>query len=264
MQIPDADTVSFSMPAIPADIGSQHAAPFAYPSLFTGLSKPGQMEALPLRTADHAFWVPMILIGTFLVFAWVRLFYRRRMELIIRGVFAKNYANQFSREGNIFNERIGLALFVNYLAGISMFIYLSAPMLGLGAGIPPWLLYLAIVAFFYGFWLVKSLMVQVLSWMFSTGEHSRDLLMNMHLYNLFTGLVLLPLLPLMAYAQPLVFFYISLIIIGLIYFFRFLRLGFVGIRFEKFSVFHLILYLCTLEILPLIVLAKILSRNMIL
>ena len=107
-------------------------------------------------------------------------------------------------------------------------------------------------------------MVQVLSWMFSTGEHSRDLLMNMHLYNLFTGIVLLPLLPLMAYAQPLVFFYISLIIIGLIYFFRFLRLGFVGIRFEKFSVFHLILYLCTLEILPLIVLAKILTRNMIL
>ena len=151
-----------------------------------------------------------------------------------------------------------------YLAGISLFVYQAIPLFDFHSSLPPWLLYLSLLAFFYGFWLIKSFIVQALSWLFSTDEYSRDILFNMYLYNLFTGIVLLPLVSLMAYTNRDLFFYITLGFIGLIYVIRFLRLGIIGIGFNKFSVFHLILYLCTLEILPLIVLAKILSRNMIL
>jgi hypothetical protein len=105
---------------------------------------------------------------------------------------------------------------------------------------------------------------RLLSALFNTGEHSRELLANMYLYNLFAGIVLMPLLACMAFAQQEVFFYITLATISLIYTFRILREALIGFTVIKFSVFHLFLYLCTLEILPMIVLAKILTRNMIL
>ncbi|MCK4569265.1 MAG: DUF4271 domain-containing protein, partial [Bacteroidales bacterium] len=68
----------------------------------------------------------------------------------------------------------------------------------------------------------------------------------------------------MAFADSELFFYIILAIIPLVYILRIIREAVIGFRLINFSVFHLFLYLCTLEILPLIVLAKILTRNMIL
>ena len=80
----------------------------------------------------------------------------------------------------------------------------------------------------------------------------------------FAGIALLPIVACMAYAHLETFFYIGLIIIVLIYFFRISREIIIGFTVINFSVLHLILYLCTLEILPMIVLAKILTGNMIL
>jgi hypothetical protein len=84
----------------------------------------------------------------------------------------------------------------------------------------------------------------------------------MYLFNLFIGIILLGTVACMAFAQPTIFFYISLFVIFITYLLRMFREAIIGFRLIKFSVFHLILYLCTLEILPLIVVAKILIRNM--
>ena len=69
--------------------------------------------------------------------------------MIFRAVFAKNYANQLIREGNLFNERIALVLFLIYLAVISLFVYLAIPMFEPELSyVPEKLLYPAIIMFF--------------------------------------------------------------------------------------------------------------------
>jgi hypothetical protein len=185
--------------------------------------------------------------------------------MIFRAVSAKNYANQLIRDGNIFNERIGLVMFLIYLFMISLFVFLSIPMFSIKIpDLPAGLIYLAIVTFFLVLWILKVIVSRALSLLFNTGENSRELLANMYLFNLVAGILLLPLLACMAYAQSEIFFYIILGIIILIYTFRIFREALVGFTVNNFSVFHLFLYLCTLEILPMIVLAKILFRNTIL
>jgi hypothetical protein len=201
----------------------------------------------------------------FILLAWGRLFFRRRLDMIFRAIIAKNYANQLIREGNLFNERIGLILFLNYLAVMAMFVYLSVPLFELQtANIDPGIEYLLIGGAFLIYWFYKAAMVKTLSLLFNTNEHSRELLANMYLFNLFAGIALLPIVSCMAFANTEVFFYIGLIIIILAYTYRMIREAIIGFTVIKFSVFHLILYLCTLEILPMIVLAKIMTRNMIL
>ncbi len=255
----------FQTDSIVADTIVQASPPEAYQSLIDEGMSIHEMKIENRPVHDHPFWVPGILIICFVLLAWGRLFYRRRLDMIFRAVFAKNYANQLIREGNIFNERIGLVLFLIYLAVISLFVYLSIPIVS-EAEIPlsdGWL-YSSILVFFMGFWIFKVTLARVLSLLFNTTEYSRELMANMYLFNLFAGIVLLPLVACMAYAQTDIFLYISLLVIALIYILRIMREGIIGFRVINFSVFHLFLYLCTLEILPMIVLAKILIRNMIL
>ncbi len=251
--------------SIPIDSVVHQRVPEAYPSLITTSIESKEMIVESRAVHEHPFWVSGILLICFILLAWGRLFFRRRLDMIFRAVFAKNYANQLIREGNIFNERIGLVLFVNYLAVISLFVYLAIPLFTTtSVGLSDIMTYFSIVGFFLGFWFLKAILSKTLSLLFNTNEHSSELMSNMYLFNLFAGILLLPLVCCMAFAQTEVFFYISLIILFLIYTIRIFREAVVGFRLINFSVFHLFLYLCTLEILPLIVLAKILIRNMIL
>ena len=83
------------------------APPVEYSSILNSSAAGSIGEPGLLAGTDQAIWVPFVLIGGFVLFAWARLYYRHRLELIVQGIFAKNFANQLSREGNIFNERIG-------------------------------------------------------------------------------------------------------------------------------------------------------------
>lgn len=257
--------IIFQADTISKDTLATKEKPEAYQSLISEELKSTEIKS-ESRPADHLpFWVPMILILAFVMLAWGRLFFHRRLTMIFKAVFAKNYANQFIREGNLFNERIGLVLFMIYLTMMALFVYLAIPLhTEITFTWPESMVYMAILGGFTGLWFFKVIMVKVLSLLFNTNEYSQELLSNMYLFNLFAGIVLLPLVSCMAFAHSQIFFYISLIVIALIYTFRIFREAIIGFRVIKFSVFHLFLYLCTLEILPLIVLAKILSRNMIL
>ncbi len=241
------------------------AKPEAFGSLFHSGLQADALNNIPHSGYDHPAWIPLLLVAGLILFAWVKLFYGRRLGMIFRGVFAKNYANQLIREGNLFNERIGLVLFFLHIFMASLFVYLATPLFNVRLPeIPDLLLYLLITSSVLGLWVFKAAYVRLLSLLFKTGESSRELVANMFLYNLFTGIALMPALWGMAFTDREVFFYISLIIIVVVYIIRLGREAVIGFTVNKFSAFHLFLYLCTLEILPLIVLAKILNRNMIL
>jgi len=258
-------SITDSTAMITADSVPANAEIKAFKSLFQTEAKVPTLEEEPLPDQVHPVWVPMMLLVCFILLAWGRLFFRRRLDMIFRAVFAKNYANQLIREGNIFNERIGLILFFNYINMMALFVYLSLPILNIKMpNFSPFILYLILAGAFLGLWAFKIIIVRLLSVLFNTLEYSRDLLANLYIYNLFAGIIMLPTIACMAYADSELFFYILLAIIPIVYLLRIIRAAAIGFKVIKFSVFHLLLYLCTLEILPLIVLAKILTRNMIL
>ena len=73
------------------------------------------------------------------------------------------------------------------------------------------------------------------------------------------GLLLLPLIVIMLFAmvEEVVYVGILLIITGLL--FRWFQTFYFGKKLGDFSLFHLFMYLCTLEIVPLLVLIKLLE-----
>jgi hypothetical protein len=222
----------------------------------------GSIQSIPY-TKYQPDWILALLLFCFVLLAWAQVFYRRRLRLILMAPFSKRFLNQLVREGDLFSERISIAAGLIYLLTTSLFIFEGYELVivkdyrGLLGGLP---LFAMIGIFLLAFWILKTGMIQFLSFIFRTRNTSREYILNILIINILTGLVLLPLLVFAVYLKSVIFLWFCMIIFGLFFLFRFARGFLIGISITKFSYVFLFVYLCSLEILPLIVLVKVVLK----
>jgi len=204
-------------------------------------------------------WILVLLIVCFFLQAWVQFLYRKRFRQLILAPFSKRFLNQLVRDGNLFNERLSLALGIIYFISITLLIYEVNDLL-LGGHIPPPLkdvsFYLLIMLALVLYWIIKVTGIRLLGMVFKTENTTGMYLLNVLVINIITGMVLIPLLVMVIYLKSVFILYITLIILILSLFFLFVRGFLIGLSLTKFSYLFLFVYLCTLEILPLIILIK--------
>lgn len=203
-------------------------------------------------------WVFGILILCLILYSFIQVFYRKRLSMIFKAFFAKHFANQLARECNIFKERISIPLFFLYIIVFSMVIYQAIIyFFNLPENINiNFILFAEICGVVLICWFLKVAMIKISEKIFKTGKQSYEILLNIFIFNIISGIVLLPVIILILYSNYSVFIYTALILSGLIFLYRIFREIKIGISYKNFSLLHLFLYICTLEILPLIVIAK--------
>ena len=122
-------------------------------------------------------------------------------------------------------------------------------------------LYWVITLFNIAVLAVKVALVQLLGMVFKTRETTYNYLLNLLIFALLSAPVMLVVLVFILYLKTPVLLYICMIIFMLLLIFRFVRGFFIGITLTKFSYLFLFVYLCSLEILPLLVIVKILLNQ---
>ena len=167
------------------------------------------------------------------------------------------------------NETPGIMIvfffIMNYLLTISLFLYLSISelievniqitkgqsfLLLFIIGITALYLYRVIVIFFSGF-------------IFNTKEVAeKQLKMYINIDNII-GVSLIPILILVLFVQLKIVIYIGLAVILILQIIKWVQTFLLGISISGFSVLHLFMYLCTLELLPIVVLIKLFSYEFI-
>ena len=216
-----------------------------------------------LFTKYQPDWILGLLLLCFILLAWVQVFYRRRLRQILMAPYSKRFLNQLVRDGDLLTERITLATGVIYLITISLLLYLVTEFVllkdaaGLIQGFP---LFVMIIILVLCFWILKIGLMRFLAFIFRTRQTTREYILNILIFNILTGIFLLPLLVFAVYLKSVIFLWICMIIIALFFFFRFLRGFLIGISITKFSYVFLFVYLCSLEILPLVLLMKVVLR----
>jgi hypothetical protein len=208
-------------------------------------------------------WILGLLLLCFILLAWVQVFYRWRFRQILVAPFSRRFLSQLVRDGDLFSERISLAAGFIYFICVALFFYQLSELVfhkepqkyiqGLE-------LFALICIFLLGFWIFKVTLIWFLSFIFRTGQTSREYLLNILIINISTGILLLPFLVFDVYLKCAAFLWICLIIFILLFVFRLIRGFLIGISITKFSYVFLFVYLCTLEILPLIVLLKVVLK----
>jgi hypothetical protein len=204
-------------------------------------------------------WVTGILLMCFILLAWVQFFYPKRLRQILVAPYSKRFLNQLVREGKLFSERISVALGLIYLFVFPLMIYQVYDLVEYHKYdflVPGFTVYLVIIVLFLLFWIIKILLIKFLGSVFKTNQSTSEYILNILLFNFLIGLLLLPLLVLVVYQKSVFFLQICLIITVLLFILSFIRGFLIGFSLTKYSYLFLFVYLCSLELLPFIVLMK--------
>ncbi len=206
------------------------------------------------RTEQVHTWQTIILLFCFLLFGLAKAFNSLRIKLIVRSVFTSSGVNEAIRSEKMFFNQANILLHIVAFFSLSLFLY-------------DFLLYKDIfyrdTSFFFMkvfaivivLYTIKQILGLLINNVFDFNHLRAAYIYLTSIHTILIGVILLPLMVLNYYSflyevGNYKMFMAGLVII--VFIINLLRLFFVG-RQKNISIFHIILYLCTLEILPLIV-----------
>ena len=207
-------------------------------------------------------WVIVALCLILLSLGLVRMFFYPTFSNIIHGYYNERVLAQISKEDNVLTSwpYIFLYIIFSFSLGLFVVVYISAK---------EDLLFLTVNNFsklsllIGGMFVAKLLLIRIISIIFEANRIARDYITVLYIVYFNSMLFLIPLL-ILAIFLPFVYLdYLAVImVVGAIFIFsyRMFRTALSLLGNLKFSIFYLILYLCALEIAPILILVKSLNN----
>lgn len=230
-------------------------------SIFTSSElKTDNIKPALLNDTEYS-WLTGILVLSFIIYTITQFLYPKRLKQIFNASFGRRYINQLIRDGGLFEERITIGLLFIFFSTTSIFIFQGIRFI-LNIELPyPALTFFGIFAGLFLFWLFKVSLIKFLGFVFKNQSAAFEYNLTSLVYLQVIGLLLLPLSLPAIFQDPNLFAKIGLILVLAGLLINLIRGFLVGLYNTKFSLFYLILYLCTLEILPLVVVLKIFTNH---
>jgi hypothetical protein len=227
----------------------------------------GKHQLLPVNSGPVAIirqstdWITILLLVCLLLFAWIQTTSQKRFAQIFKAVMQPHSVNQLEREGNLFRERITLSLGAIYYIVGSVFIFqLFNAFYTLPGEIDNLSFTALILAALFSYQMLKSILIYTSGIIFKTAESSRYYQLNTLIFNQITGIVVFPFSIMALYWENTTFLIIGSVIVSLLFGYRLFRGILTGMANKNYNLLYLFLYLCTLEILPLLLLLKVISK----
>jgi hypothetical protein len=205
-------------------------------------------------------WIFILLCLCFALFAFINTVYKKRVLQLMKAFWVSNYSNQLVKAENVLIKQASLLLSVLFLFSFSLFSYQLVHHYYRNFLIYSGLeLYFLIMLCLIAFYAVKLLCFTLVAVIFKADDETKEYTFNVFLINQTIGLLLFPLVALINYLPAnnrAVLLFVGLLLIVSFFLFRIIK-GLVSLWFSGvFSKSYLFLYLCALEILPLIVIGK--------
>jgi len=213
----------------------------------------------PQYQDQWVFW--LIFLGLAILTA-TRYYHLKRIHLLFASIFKRSAALQMIRESPVYLHQSFIPLI--FIHGIS-FIVMAHLVMGMfvpdfTGEIKYFTLYLQFAGFYFLAFLAKIIFIYLISLIFKNQETGSEYIQTIMIFNLALGIILLPLLLLISYTYPEFFLYVTAGVAVIVVLLRLIRGVAIGLSDTKYSLYHLFLYLCTLEILPLVFAAKFFSK----
>ncbi|HWS01536.1 MAG TPA: DUF4271 domain-containing protein [Prolixibacteraceae bacterium] len=221
-------------------------------------AKPYGFEGKPVKK-DTQDWTFFLIIFGWIIFASLRFGFSKYVVQVFQSAF------NYSASSRLYRERGYSSNFGMFRLNLIFFLFLPLPVfliakdngvsLGGSSGIEFYLIVFAVVNAYF---MLKILLYKILGSVFSQRETTGELVFNMMLYHNVLGLILLPVATIhyMVPAFGLVSLFMVPGFIAIFYLMSLSRSIYFALR-EGISIFYLILYLCALEILPILLVVKV-------
>ena len=202
------------------------------------------------------FW---LVLFTLLLLAIVVNVQRNAISKVVRSITNENVLKLSKREENGGLTGHYIMLYVVFFINLACFIYLLAKHYIGFNGFSNWLLIFAAVA---GIYLIRHISMMFIGQIFDISKDSSLYSFTIMTFNIFLGLVLIPINLVVAFSPTEIgniALYVGIGLILILLLIRLVRGLLIGVRFLGEHLFQFFLYLCTFEIAPILILLRILG-----
>ncbi|MAU36187.1 MAG: hypothetical protein CMD14_02305 [Flavobacteriales bacterium] len=193
----------------------------------------------------------LIVISLFLI-SLIKGVYWKHARLLFMGTFAQRYANQYLREENVFTER------VNFLTFLLLAVNITLIITKLKSTNEFWMI-IKIFCSVLLFYFVKVLIIKLIGILFKNHDLAKLTVFFSLLFDKTFAFILFPIiigLYFFIIDISMVLLFVSLVVFIIIFIFKLFWLWRIGVN--SFGLFqtYIFLYLCTLELFPVLLLVK--------
>ena len=243
-------------------ISGEVAIPIRQTNIKTNIIKDsirGLPHPKPL-VVEVASWQIGILLGSVLLMGFVKAFSNSRFNQGIRALFNYTVAQEITREEKVFFHRSNIFFSLIHLLTVSLFLFQFRERINTGdINSDKFSFFLLILTFLAGMYFVKYIFSRILLFVFNDTYLAPEYIFNISLYNNWLGSILVPVLCITYFTQLLfqdILIYLTIPLALIVFFFRLFRLIKIG-QTRGVSYVYIFVYICSLEILPLVVLFRI-------
>ncbi|HKJ41105.1 MAG TPA: DUF4271 domain-containing protein [Sunxiuqinia sp.] len=222
------------------------------------IEKPGIVlpeKPLPNHKPD---WFIGVFIIALILLATVRLFFNKYLNQLFHAVVNYATSSRLFRERTFSLTHASFRLDLIFYFVFSVFIYQLFDEFNISFGQPSFITYLIILGMVVGYFILKRLAYFFTGTVSESVPETAEFFFNVNIHARVLGLFLIPITLIIAFSSlqnPDIVSITGLAICGIFYLLLLIR-GAKILMTKHFSIFYLILYLCTLEILPLIFIYK--------
>ena len=196
----------------------------------------------------------LLILGISILIISLKKVFAKSFMSYIRTAFNYQLTYKLFRDKNVFQSRFNFILNVIYIVNLSVFIYQFIYFFDLNSN-PLRLSFVYILTIILGIILIRYIVLNVLGEIFNVQKEYKEYLYNQLMFNKLLGLILLPLIFLVLYVPEILrdsILLLGALLIVVSFFVKLIR-GYAIIIKKDVLIFYVLLYLCTLEILPVLV-----------
>lgn len=205
-------------------------------------------------------WVVYIFLIIVLLYVIIKNVYNKTLSIVFQAYWNDRAINQFTRDDNFFKLRNTMLYFLLFAMVYGMLIKYFLNNFGVEIKSNELEEYLFITGFTMLFYISKFILMKLAGYVFSIQKLMSGYLSIISISNFIYSIIIIPLLVLYHY-MPNYFenwvFYLILILFCFNTVYKYLRTGSFILNNFQFPKFYLFLYLCSLEIMPLLIIYKV-------
>ena len=261
MEFPDTNSAQFTANSMDSNsVSVVSKKEFVDYDLYSGNLLHFENNSIDQSTVLNNDWIVFVLLVVFAIITWVRVYHIKRFWQLLQAFVSSLQVDHILRENDRLMSSVLFSFNAVFYLITSAFVYIVILYFKVEQNIDlllhPYVLILFVIIGIYQF---KSWFIKILGILFLETELADKYKFNVLLMNKILGLLLLPIVVLLSFLKigGLYLILIGSIFVIALYILR-IRRGLIIISNNtNLSYFHLFLYLCALEILPLSVLVRI-------
>ncbi|MBA4239758.1 MAG: hypothetical protein C0448_03460 [Sphingobacteriaceae bacterium] len=216
------------------------------------------------NASNPTYWPGIVLFIIFSIYVLIRISEPKKIIKVFTSVFSLQEAKQLFREEFKLTKRVSILLGISFILVMAFFVQIINEYFGLilnnYSQLKQFIFFIAVIGLMY---LIKFLSNYLLAFITSNEELGKEYLFNVYVFSQTIGIVLFPMVICLQFTKyPIEWFlYPALIICSGFYALRMFRGFVISSSEQNIGILYIFLYLCALEILPLLVLIKFLLVN---